>query len=393
MRPRDGRLIDARNDLQARAVAAVEVSTGELDGGALGDGGDDAVGAHSAGGKVHGLSDAVGADAELVAANADNGALDRASLAVGTTAGRSVVGRGLRGGRGSSRGNGNEDTTSVGRSRSLRVGGGLVGRLGGLGGSSGASHLAVAGSHLGHSIAARADKVEAKVGTGTSLNGIAGLGELEILALSSGALLVGNVGNEHVGEAAEDGRDIAVTTAGDSDGGAVHVHLSVADLVEPGPGEGVLARGEISGKGNIVGVEALCVVGVLREISRSVGRAATHDSVDDLPLAVLGRSGVGGDGELARTATVDGGALEGDRLGLTSVPSVGGLLAVIGSLAREVGASVVERGAVHASERDRGLHDHVCLSAGGGHGKSGCVLHHGDCGLGYSKECGAVIIF
>lgn len=35
--------------------------------------------------------------------------------------------------------------------------------------------------------------------------------------------------------------------AGDGDGGAVHVHLAVADLVEPGPGEGVLARGNALG--------------------------------------------------------------------------------------------------------------------------------------------------
>ena len=396
MRPSSGRFIDASKVLQAGAVAAVEVSAGELDGGALGDGGDDAVGADSAGGEVHGLSDTVGADTELGAANADDGALDRARLAVGTTArgrGRSRSSRG--GSRGSGRGLGDEDTTSVGGSSGLRSGGRSVstaGRLGGVFGSGRSAELTVAGSQFVHSSAASASNVEAKRGTLTSLDRVAGVGELEILALGSGALLVGNVGDEHVGEAAEGGRDVAATTAGDGDGSAVHVHLSVADLVEPGPGEGVLASGKVFGHGNIVAVQARSVLDVLGEIARGVGRAATHDGVDDLPLAVLGRS-ASGDGELARTATVDGRALELDLLGLASIPGVFSLDAVVGVLAREVGPRVVQRGASGYSVRDRELKFHVCLSAGGGHGKSDCVLHHGDCGLGYSKECGAVIKF
>lgn len=46
--------------------------------------------------------------------------------------------------------------------------------------------------------------------------------------------------------------------AGDGDGGAVHVHFAVADLVEPGPSEGVVAGGDHGGNGEaeLVGTAA-----------------------------------------------------------------------------------------------------------------------------------------
>lgn len=64
-------------------------------------------------------------------------------------------------------------------------------------------------------------------------------------ALGSGCSV--DVASAVVGEAFK-----TLGAAGDGDGGAVHVHFAVADLVEPGPGEGVFTRGNHGRDGEVV---------------------------------------------------------------------------------------------------------------------------------------------
>lgn len=75
--------------------------------------------------------------------------------------------------------------------------------------------------------------------------------ELDVLALP-GADTVADIGNKDVGAAGKGGGSIAFLAGADGDSSAVHVHLAVTKLVEPGPGEqGLTSRG-ISGHGELV---------------------------------------------------------------------------------------------------------------------------------------------
>lgn len=173
-------------------------------------------------------------------------------------AGNGLVGDGGRcgcgsWGRGGTRG---EDTTTVGRergiSRALRRG--CRGTRLAL---SGGSDLAVSSSHLGHLVASRTGQSVSEMGTVTLDEVLARVGVVEVLSLSSAARRVRKVGNEHVRQRREGlrsalGRSLA-RSAADLDRSTVHVEFAVANLVEPGPGEGVLAirnlGGHLDGKG------------------------------------------------------------------------------------------------------------------------------------------------
>lgn len=73
----------------------------------------------------------------------------------------------------------------------------------------------------------------------------------------------------------------------DSDGSAVHVHLAVADAVEPGPGEGVFASGDAVRNGEVERV-GIGDVGTAGHVAIDIGGAATLEGLDDLPLGGLG---------------------------------------------------------------------------------------------------------
>lgn len=112
--------------------------------------------------------------------------------------------------------------------------------------------------------------------------------------------------------------------AGDLDIGAVHVHLTVALQVEPGPGEQRLAVGDVAGHLEVV-------------LGRQ--RAAALHRLDDVEVLAV----VVAERQLARAAAVRGRAGERHVVGLTGL--VGGHGApggvVLVSLAGEVGACKV----------------------------------------------------
>ena len=96
---------------------------------------------------------------------------------------------------------------------------------------------------------------------------------------------VPDVGSPHVRQRA----DVAAGAVVDGNGRAVHVHLAVADEVEPRPRE----QGFAGGRGRRDG-----------EVIRVDERAAAHDRLDDLE----GRAVVVAERDLARASAVSGGA-------------------------------------------------------------------------------------
>jgi hypothetical protein len=97
---------------------------------------------------------------------------------------------------------------------------------------------------------------------------------------------------------------------------AVHVHLAVSDVVEPGPSQKGVSVLDILG--NIKGEPLVDTVGATNisltsngcvKVASSIGRAATNEAMDDAPAAgILKFGGVSLVCEryLARTATMDG---------------------------------------------------------------------------------------
>lgn len=203
-----------------------------------------------------------------------------------------------------------------------------------------------------------------------------GIWELDVGALGGGTA-VADVGLEHVGQGRE-GAGRARGT-GDSDRCAVHVHLAIADLVEPGPGEHVLAGGQVLGDVEAV-LEGHLQVGVVAQVARSVlGRAAALDGLNDLPDRVDGGLEVSGDGDLAGAAAVDGGALEGQLLGAALGVGVDGAVGGVGDgLAGVVAAAAFEGAAARAGEGDRVGHEDVRARGGNQSGESERFGEHFD---------------
>ena len=366
--PKENRLlVSSRNDLDADGHGAAAVDTaalGEVEVGALAG---DAAGASSDGHQRR--PGTAGAALEVGTVNAQEVTLGSAGRArsLGTRDGsRSRGGRLL---------NGSLDRLLDGSlNRSLN--GGLDGSLdGGLSRRSDGSRTA------GRAVAGGATE---GAGTGVAeLNRVTGVGELEVGALGGRASVV-DVGSEHVGELVDEA--LAAAGASDSDGGAVHVHLTVADLVEPSPGKSVLAGSQVGGDLEVVG-EGDGSLGVVTDVAGSVtGRAATLNGVDDLPDGVAGGGEVGGDGDLARTTTVDGSALEGEGLGAALGVAVGDAVGVVGDrLAGEVGAVGEERAVVDSAVGNRVGHEDVSASNGNQSGERESLGEHLEKLLGIRK--------
>lgn len=142
-----------------------------------------------------------------------------------------------------------------------------------------------------------------------------------VQALAGESLTLGKLETKISGSLARD--EVSLPEPPETVTGAQFVELAVTHLVEPGPGEGVLAIGNV---GRHHDIEAAGDgPGGRRShwsIARRVHGAATNDLVNDLELRVLGGLSVGRDGELARATTVNGGALEGDGLLGASRPVV-----------------------------------------------------------------------
>ena len=218
------------------------------------------------------------------------------------------------------------------------------------------------------------------------LHAVARVGELDVLALGQGAGVArGDVGDEHIREAGgvahgkslgRRGEDLAsrnlVALLGASshrDGSAVHVHFAVANLIEPGPSEDVVAGGDALGDAEVESAGA-GAVRVFGQVAGGVDGAAAFDGVDDHPVRGFGGGLVGCQGELARATAVDGRAGKGEGLVDADGHGVGGAFGIVNAgtlLAGEVGAvgdegRVVER---RFAKGRGGLHDH--MSFGGAH--------------------------
>ena len=97
--------------------------------------------------------------------------------------------------------------------------------------------------------------------------------------------------------------------------GTVHVHLSVADVVEPGPCKDSISilnlLGDLEGQALVNAIGAVGSSGAgcgCIKISWSIGRATAEVAVDDLPVGgILERGCVSliGDRDLTRTTTVN----------------------------------------------------------------------------------------
>jgi hypothetical protein len=226
-----------------------------------------------------------------------------------------------------------------------------------------------------------------RVGALTSGYTVTGVGVEEILARGNLALSRREVGDEHVGQLAEDGRDIGRgsvalrAAAGDGEGSAVHVELSVAEPVQPCPGESVLTGREALRDldGNRGVAQVIPVVGHVGIVRATL--AAVNLAVKNLPLRVLGRLGVGSDRELARATTVGRTTLKLDIQGATSRDGVhrgdsigaGRLLAgeICGFQRRLLGARVLP------VKGNGGVQDHVRGGTCGKRKEGGCLEKHG----------------
>lgn len=215
----------------------------------------------------------------------------------------------------------------------------------------GGTLASTAGANRGSSVLADSADIRAR------------LREQDILA-SLGGAAVSSVGDKHVGPAVDRVRRsplglLSGTTNGDT--GAVHVHLAVTHVVEPSPGKESIARGCVSGDG---------------EVPLALERAAANVRVDDLPRIAL----VEGERSLAAATIVSSRAGDGQALGLASLPvgygsTLGGVIEGVVALARKVAARVAEwirhavvdvcgEGIELGAERRRVAHLHV----GMGHG-------------------------
>ena len=162
------------------------------------------------------------------------------------------------------------------------------------------------------------------------------IGKLDVGALRRAAVIA-DVGDEHVGVA----REVVGATAGDGDRGAVHVHLAVAGVVEPGPGEDGIAGFGVGGDGEVEGLVAARLVD-----------AAALDRLDDLE----GLSAVVRNRELAGTTFVRRAAGEAELLLAACRP--GGRRRTSGS--SEV-LEVTLAGEVTSCSQERGGHAEVLV--------------------------------
>jgi hypothetical protein len=209
------------------------------------------------------------------------------------------------------------------------------------------------------------------VSAGTKLNDVlARVGELEVATFGDAAGGLRDMRNEHVGEAV--GADASGATS-NLNGGTVHVHLTVAQSVEPSPGKSVRAHWQVWDLNLVaLGKRQLGVTG-LNVASLVLGWAATLNGLDDLPAGALSRVRVRADRDLARATTVDGGAHELDGLGAAGLPGGGINTGEAGGSAREGGRDgrgvLVVEGSVENLARlavgGRVAHDNVSRGHGG----------------------------
>lgn len=149
-------------------------------------------------------------------------------------------------------------------------------------------------------------------GAGASFEG-AGLGEDQVGVLGGGArvALCADVGPEHDGEF---GVVVELSLVGvsrvDFYRSTAHVHLPVADIIEPSPHQHGFAGSDL---GRNLVVENM--VGGAPEVASRSGGASSLEGLQNAEDGVGVWLGVVGDGNLARATAVDGRALEDNLVG------------------------------------------------------------------------------
>lgn len=155
----------------------------------------------------------------------------------------------------------------------------------------------------------------------------------------AGVAAAENIGLEHFGERVQE--ILGATRAGDRQGSTVHVHLTVANLVEPSPGKSVVTSRQLLGDGEVICVRVDGVSVVTHVAGLVLCRAATLDGLDNSPYRVLVGLGVGSHRNLARTAAVNSTSNEGELLSAALSIHVAGTLEVVDTsslFAGEIGA-------------------------------------------------------
>ena len=275
-------------------------------------------------------------------------------------------------------GNGTDRGRAGGRRASgsrARAGGGATGARSAATGAAARAAGAIARFPVGSSLAGGLALWEEILWFTILADNGAGVRENDVVSFSGHAAI--DVGNEHLGEVVALGEARGLSfgiaflgSSFDSDGSAVHVHLTVADTIEPSPSKGVLSGRDAVGNGEVEdGVR------ISREVPLGIGGASTFERLDDHPVGVLGGFHISSQTDLARATTVNGTAEEAQLLGFTDLKDVGlsrGLEGVGTELAREVTAIRGQRGVVEGAVTvgNRSLHLHM--------GIDGRSTEHGD---------------
>jgi hypothetical protein len=154
--------------------------------------------------------------------------------------------------------------------------------------------------------------------------------ELDISALN-GTTALANVGSKHVGKTVVEAlvtcskcdvcnevvlfrRALGVAST-NVDWSAVHVHLAITDLVEPGPGESGTTAWKFGGHKEFVSVWNWLACIVSKIAGNIPGWATTLNRVDNLPDTVLIRLSIVCDRNLARATAMDCSANEAEWVG------------------------------------------------------------------------------
>lgn len=126
---------------------------------------------------------------------------------------------------------------------------------------------------------------------------------------------------------------------------AVHVHLAVSNLVEPGPGEDSVSGWKTSWDGEMEGIWNDLASTVTVVTGDANHRAATLDGVDDLPDTVLVWLGIVSNGDLAGATSMDCAAYKVEGLRRSQRHWIAGTFSVVFTsrlLARKIGAIAQE---------------------------------------------------
>lgn len=147
------------------------------------------------------------------------------------------------------------------------------------------------------------------------LNRVAWIWKAKYTSTFNSLAISSDVGYEDAGQRAH--VRVTARSASDFNGGAIHVHLAITNLVEPGPGEYVLTTADLLGHWYVKLAHAFqsFATGTLDigtgKVALGRSRAAADDGMNHFPVLGVCRRGFG-NRELTRAATMYSSTLEGD---------------------------------------------------------------------------------